>query len=107
MLRSYRQIFDSNSMPNIRDLKKDIKFMVKHFLDECYTQLAFSPTLNQENILDIISDVMELEKDVIGKFSTKPVKKGEKKISPDYKAIANDFYNRIVELTERLNSLDY
>jgi hypothetical protein len=93
-------------MPNIRDLKKDVKFMVKHFLDECYTQLSFSPHLNQENVFDIISDVMELEKEVISKLAFKSRKRGDK-TSVDYQAIANDFYNRIVELTERLNSLDY
>lgn len=93
-------------MPNIRDLKKDVKFMVKHFLDECYTQLAFSPHLNQENVFDIISDVMELEKEVISKLAFKSRERGDK-TSVDYQAIANDFYNRIVELTERLNSLDY
>lgn len=93
-------------MPNIRDLKKDIKSMVKHFLDECYTQLTFSPHLNQENVLDIISDVMELEKEVIAKLAYKSRQRGIK-TTVDYQSIANDFYNRIVELTERLNSLDY
>ncbi len=80
--------------------------MVKHFLDECYTQLAFSPHLNQENVLDIISDMMELEHEVISKLSHKSRTRGEK-VTLDHQAIANDFYNRVVELTERLNSLDY
>ncbi|MGE0078067.1 MAG: hypothetical protein AB7S48_09425 [Bacteroidales bacterium] len=93
-------------MPNIRDLKKDVKYMVKHFLDECYTQLAYSPHLNQENIFDIISDVVELQREVISKLSAKSRKRGET-VKPNYRSIADEFYNRIVELTERLNSLDY
>ncbi|MGD9977378.1 MAG: hypothetical protein AB7S54_05535 [Bacteroidales bacterium] len=93
-------------MPNIRDFKKDVKYMVKHFLDECYTQLAFSPNLNQENILDIISDVMELERDTIKKLSHKSYLRG-RKVKPNYQSIASEFYNKIVEFTERLNSLDY
>ncbi len=93
-------------MPNIRDLKKDVKYMVKHFLNECYTQLAFSPHLNQENVFDIISDVIELEKEIISKLSYKSHQRGVK-TTTNYQAIANEFYDRIVDLTERLNSLDY
>lgn len=93
-------------MPKVRDLKKDIKQMVKHFLNECYTQLTFTPSLNQEYILDIISDVLQLQEEVIarinrGKYQRETVK------SVEYQEVANTFYSKIVELTERLHSLDY
>ena len=93
-------------MSKIRDFKKEVKHMVKLFLNECYTQLSFSPEFNQENILDIISDVMVLQRETISKISRKShiMKKKE---DVDYQKIAADFYAQIVELTERLNSLDY
>ena len=47
-----------------------------------------------------------IEKEIINKLSYKSHKRGIK-AKPDYKKIADEFYNRIVELTERLNSLDY
>lgn len=87
-------------MSKVRDLKKDVKQMVRLFLNECYTHLAFSPSLNSEHILDIISDVVELERSVIKELSKKDK-------NTNYGDIASTFYASIVELAERLNSLEY
>ena len=81
--------------------------MVHHFIQECYTHLAYSPPLNQENVLDIISDAMVLEKETIHRINN-PDNKGTKEITRAYyKRITSDFYDSIVELTERLNTLSY
>ncbi|MDX9768862.1 MAG: hypothetical protein RBT19_00755 [Tenuifilaceae bacterium] len=93
-------------MANIRDFKMDVKQMVKHFMQECYVHLAYSPPLHQENVLDIISDAMQLEIDTIKKIN-KPEQEGKSNLKLYYKAVSNDFYDKIVELTERLNSLSY
>lgn len=93
-------------MANIRDFKMDVKQMVKHFMQECYVHLAYSPPLHQENVLDIISDAMQLEVDIIKKIN-KPEQEGKSNLKLYYKAVSNDFYDKIVELTERLNSLSY
>jgi hypothetical protein len=91
-------------MASIRDLKQDIKQMTGHFIQECYVHLAYSPPLHQENVLDIISDAMELEKDMIKKINN-PENKNDQ--NSYFKGITSDFYDKIVELTERLNSLTY
>ncbi|MHC1704413.1 MAG: hypothetical protein AB9846_10935 [Tenuifilaceae bacterium] len=94
-------------MASIRDLKKDVKYLVNHFMDECYTQLAFSPTLDQENTIDIISDALELRDDIITKLNKTPEKGTGVSRYNYYNSIAEEFYNRIIELTERLHSLEY
>lgn len=93
-------------MANIRDLKTDIKHMVQHFIQECYTHLAYSPPLNQENVLDIISDVMELETETLKKINS-VIPKPRKERALYFKNLSSDFYDKIVELIERLNSLSY
>lgn len=92
-------------MASIRDLKKDIKYLIGHFIDECYTQLAYSVVLDQENTLDIISDALELQHDLITKLNSRPYEKGIKANKVFYNSIADEFYQRIIELTERLHSL--
>lgn len=92
-------------MASVKDLKKDIKQMVKHLLGECYTQLAYSEPIFKERILDIISDIMVLEHETISKISKKSYKRGQS-THIDYQKIANDFYDEVVELAERINSLD-
>jgi hypothetical protein len=93
-------------MASIKDLKKDIKHMVSHFIQECYVHLAYSPPLNQENVLDIISDAMELQTDMLKSINNPPLAK-EKGLKTYFKNITGEFYDKIVELTERLNSLTY
>ncbi|PKP44081.1 MAG: hypothetical protein CVT95_11405 [Bacteroidetes bacterium HGW-Bacteroidetes-12] len=93
-------------MANIRDLKKDVKQMVEHFIQECYIHLAYSPPLNQENVLDIISDAMELEKEMIIKLNS-PIYTNKKESRAYFKNLSGNFYDSIVELIERLNSLSY
>ncbi len=92
-------------MASIRDLKKDINFLVDHFISECYTQLSFSILLDQESIIDVITDALELRKSSIAKLNANAAKGEEKYCKKHYKAIANDFFNQIIELTERLHSV--
>lgn len=87
-------------MSKVRDLKKDMKQMCRQFLNECYTQLAFSPSVNQEYILDIIADMLDFERDSLRQLSSC-------RAAADYRALAGRFYDGIVELAERLHSLDY
>ncbi len=117
-------------MANVRDLKKDVKVMVEQFIQECYVQISYSPPLNVENILDIIADATQLQNSIIKRLSGTPDryvrykhrKSGvlsrtateAKKRCKDaecrkqyFNSIASDFYDGIVELTERLNSLSY
>jgi len=92
-------------MASIRDLKKDVKFMVGHFIEECYTQLTYSVVLDQENALDIISDALTLEMETLKKLNSKTNLK-ETSDKKHYRKIAEDFYKGIIELTERLHSLE-
>lgn len=94
-------------MASIRDLKKDVKYLVNHFIDECYTQLTFSPNLDQENTLDIISDTLCLRQEIITKLNSTPDTASELQGKQYYNSIAEEFYQRIIELTERLHSLEY
>ncbi len=92
-------------MASIRDLKKDVNFLVDHFISECYTQLTFSILLDQENIIDVITDALELKASTITRLNANAAKGEEKFCKKHYKVIADDFFNQIIELTERLHSI--
>jgi hypothetical protein len=116
-------------MASVRDLKKDIKMMVEHFVQECYAHLTYSPPVHVENILDIISDAIALRDNMLLKLSHTPEKwvrysmreqnigkaRSELKVKrctnckqkkEHFNSVANDFYDSIVELIERLNTLE-
>ncbi len=92
-------------MASIRDLKKDVKYLIWHFIDECYTQLTYSVVVDQENTLDVISDAIELHDDIITKLNSKQQREKGKANKIYYNNIAEEFYLRIIELTDRLHSL--
>lgn len=92
-------------MASIRDLKKDVKYLVGHFINECYTELAYSIVLDQENTLDVIADAMGLQDEIISRLNTRPNKEVVKIDKVYYNNIAEDFYKQIIELTERLHSI--
>ncbi|RPH31674.1 MAG: hypothetical protein EHM93_12685 [Bacteroidales bacterium] len=92
-------------MASIRDLKKDVKYLVEHFISECYTQLTFSIVLDQENTFDVIADALGLRNEIITKLNARPQKEVYKTDKSYYNGIAEDFYRQIIELTERLHSI--
>lgn len=92
-------------MASIRDLKKDVKYLVGHFINECYTELTFSIVLDQENTLDVIADALDLRHDIISRLNACPKKEEVKSDKLYYNGIAEDFYKQIIELTERLHSI--
>lgn len=92
-------------MASIRDLKKDVKYLVGHFINECYTELAYSIVLDQENTLDVIADALGLQDEIISRLNTRPNKDEIKIDKVYYNNIAEDFYKQIIELTERLHSI--
>ena len=92
-------------MASIRDLKKDVKYLVDHFISESYTQLTFSIVLDQENTFDVIADALGLKNEIIAKLNARPNKELFKTDKAYYNGIAEDFYQQIIELTERLHSI--
>ncbi len=92
-------------MASIRDLKKDVKYLTAHFINECYTELTFSIVLDQENTIDVISDALGLRNEIISKLNARPSKESHKTDKSYYNSIAEDFYHQIIELTERLHSI--
>ncbi len=94
-------------MASLRDLKKDIKHMVEHFIQECYIHLAYSPPVNTENVMDSISDAIRLRAETLSSLNNPPRGKDRVEQKSYYKTLIGDFYDGIVELTERLNSLSY
>lgn len=55
-------------MASVRKLKKDMKHWVNHFIQECFTYLAYSPPLNHEDVIHIIADAMAFEREMINKI---------------------------------------
>ena len=56
---------------NLRDIKKDIEYLVGEFIDDCSLFLAFNPDRNDEGIAKIIDEAVDLYNDLRDKVNCK------------------------------------
>jgi len=89
-------------MSNCRDIKKDINFLADQMLTECFSFLEYSPTNNQENVMDILHDVEQLRANLLYRVNNPP-KNGS--IKKHYRDIIDEMYQQNIDLLERLNGL--
>ncbi len=93
-------------MSSRRKLKKDVNNLCYEVINECFTFLDHSPSLNQENVQVIIADAVELRNDLIYRInhsghegsSSRPVK-------AYYRQIREELFENTIRFIERLNSL--
>ena len=89
-------------MANCRDLKKDINFLSKQVINECFSFLEYSPIENHENLLEILHDAEIIRRDLLYKVNNPPE---DEKIKQYYNRITDELYDLNIELIERINSL--
>jgi len=93
-------------MASRRDLKKDINHMLAEVMEQCFSQLYYSPEINQESVVNIISDAQLLKKNLIAKINNScHVDKAERKRF--YHDLIEDLYKNCIEFVERLNTIKY
>ena len=89
-------------MANCRDLKKDINFLSKQVINECFSFLEYSPVENHENLLEILHDAEIIRRNLLYKVNNPPE---NEKIRQYYNLITDELYDLNIELIERINSL--
>ena len=89
-------------MANCRDLKKDINFLSKQVINECFSFLEYSPIEKHENLLEILHDAEIIRRNLLYKVNNPPE---DEKIKQYYNRITDELYDLNIELIERINSL--
>lgn len=90
-------------MPRRKDIKKDICKMLDQVIEECYLNLYYAPGLNQENTLDVISDIIILREDLIKRVNHYPKNASKKEIKLYFRQIINELLKNSVDFVDRLN----
>lgn len=93
-------------MASRRNLKKDVNNLCFEVIHECLVFLEHSPSLNQENVREIITDAVNLRNKLILKINhPEPGNPSTKKLKSYYRSVTGELYNETINLIERLNSL--
>lgn len=89
-----------------KNLKKDVNNLCYEVIYECIIFLEHSPSLNQENVYQVISDAVELRNSLINKINHPETHNSSRgAVRAYYRNIKNYLCDRTIGLTESLNSL--
>ena len=85
-------------MASIRNLKKDIDYLVYEVISDCFTVMAVQPLDKSDDLAELVGDAVKLRNELFSRIKHPSGK--------DNKAINRDYYNKIkVDLLEGVDNL--
>jgi len=92
-------------MASRKNLKKEINSFCMKVVFECFTFLEYTPSLNQENTMEIMSDAINLRNKLIYMANHPKGKEWPGSVKEYYNQIREELYRQNVSLLKRLNGL--
>lgn len=92
-------------MASIRDLKKDVDFLVDEVIGDCMLYLHFNKGKNIDEIESVLKQTVELRNGLYYRINHPDGKGDAKKIKTHYRAIGNDLLAGINGLFEQISKL--
>ena len=92
-------------MASIRNIKKDVDYLVGEVISDCYTYLFIHNEKNKDKVFEIIEGVVEKRNDLIQRINN-PEKGFDKKQKKEhYKTIFNDLLKMVDDSFSKLSQL--
>lgn len=85
---------------NLRDVKKDIEYIIGEFIDDCTLFVALNPHKDSEEVAKIIDEAVDLYNDLKDKVNAKV--EGNKKIY--FNEIRKELFEKTDALCEKLSA---
>lgn len=92
-------------MANLRELKKDIDYLVFEVVSDCLIYANIHNEDNSQKISEIIEDAIELRNELIARVNQPEDKHNPKTIKLHYKTIRKDLFTGVDKLFASLSSL--
>jgi hypothetical protein len=88
-------------MANLRDLKKDVRFLTQEIISQAFFIQYINPNVDVESINSIITKVVSLHNNTIQKINEKP----EISVKEHFRAIQENFVKNSFTLLKELNEM--
>ena len=92
-------------MASIRDLKKDIDYLVFEVISDCFTYSSVHPDNKSDELSAIITDAVNFRNDLISRVNNPDGKDNPKILKAYYKMVQKDLNVGVDKLFDRLSSL--
>lgn len=92
-------------MASVRELKKDIDYLVFEVISDCFTYSNIHPDNKSDELSTLISDAVEFRNDLIARVNNPDGKDNPKIVKAYYKTVEKDLLTGVDKLFERLSAL--
>jgi len=92
-------------MASIRELKKDIDYLIFEVISDCFVYAGLHPENKTDEVSGIITSAVNLRTDLISRVNNPEGKSEPKVIKAHYKAIKNDLVSGVDKLFDELSSV--
>jgi hypothetical protein len=92
-------------MASVRELKKDIDYLVFEVISDCFVYSGVHPDNKSEELSAIISDAVNFRNDLIARVNNPDGKDNPKIVKTYYKTVEKDLMTGVDKLFNRLSSL--
>lgn len=92
-------------MANIRNLKKDIDYLVGEVISDCYTFMYLHGEEKKEEVVKIIEDIVSQRNQLFQRANNPGKELDKKTIKKHYKSIYNDLLTNVDQSFSKLSEL--
>jgi hypothetical protein len=92
-------------MASLRNLKKDIDFLIFEVLSDCFIFSSIHPDNKTDELSTIIADAVTFRNDLIARVNNPDGKDNPKILKSYYKSVEKDLITGVDKLFDRLSSL--
>jgi len=92
-------------MASIRELKKDIDYLIYEVISDCFVFSGLHPELKTDELSAIISDAVDFRNDLISRVNNPDGKDNPKIVKAYYKSVEKDLLSGVDKLFSRLSEM--
>ncbi len=92
-------------MASVRELKKDIDYLVFEVISDCFTYSGLHPDNDSDELSVLISDAVNFRNDLIARVNNPDGKDNPKIVKAYYKSVEKDLITGVDKLFDRLSAI--
>ena len=92
-------------MASIKDLKKDIDYLVYEVISDCFTMMSVQPLDKSDELAEIVSDAVQLRNELFSRVKHPGGKDNPAVLKSYYRQVRTDLLSGIDELFVRLSKV--
>lgn len=92
-------------MASIRELKKDIDYLVFEVISDCFVYSNIHPDNKSDELSALISEAIEFRNDLIARVNNPDGKDNPKIVKAYYKSVEKDLLTGVDNFFERLSAI--